>query len=125
MPTTAVNAPEAHALSEVLFAPTTALDSPPPAAVLRLAILIADAAGEILYWNAEAQEALERLPGKGQGGRLNDVFAPEVLERLRAIRSWVVVKPAGAPGVAWKVRTRHLLDSGRSMFLFFSDATAS
>jgi hypothetical protein len=88
--------------------------------VLRLAILIADGAGEILFWNAEAQQALDRL-GRRSVGRLDDLFTAETLEHMRGRRAWVAVSPRGAAGVSWRVRARQLLDSGRSLLLFQAD----
>jgi hypothetical protein len=91
--------------------------------VLRLAILIADTAGEILFWNAEAEQALDQLSRSVRC--LDDIFTPEALERLRAKRSWATVSPREAANVTWRVRARHLIDSGRSLFLFVADEPAA
>lgn len=113
-----------QAASPALPTPPLALPTPAPAAgpVLRLAILIVDTAGEILFWNAEAQQALERMSRRTSVACLDDIFAPEVLERLNG--HWAVVSPRDAAGVTWRVRARHLIDSGRSLFLFFADDAA-
>jgi hypothetical protein len=47
--------------------------------VLHPGVLIADSSGDILFWNAKAREALERL---GDAGCLEDLFDAEALERL-------------------------------------------
>jgi hypothetical protein len=100
-------------------------DAPSSQSVLRLAILIADAAGEILFWNEDAREALERLSGDHPVGGLRDIFSADVLDRLQARGSWVVVRARGAPDVAFRVRVRRLFDTGRSLFLFFPDSAPS
>ena len=85
--------------------------------VLHPGVFITDATGDILFWNAKAQEALERL---GNAGCLDDLFDAEALERLFGKREWLTVKPRGAAAV-WRVRARRLLDSGRSLVFFFAD----
>jgi hypothetical protein len=85
--------------------------------VLHPGVFIADSSGDILFWNAKAQEALERL---GNAGCLDDLFDADSLERLFGKREWLTVKPRGAAGV-WRVRARRLLDSGRSLVFFFAD----
>jgi hypothetical protein len=94
-----------------------------PGAVLRLAILIADTAGEILFSNPEAEQALNELSRSVHC--LDDIFTPEALERLRAKRSWTAVSPREATHLTWRVRARHMIDSGRSLFLFFADEPAA
>jgi hypothetical protein len=93
--------------------------------VLRLAILIADAAGEILYWNSEAQRAVESLSGGGPIDWLHDLFPLEALERLRSRRAWTVVNPHGAGDTAWRVRSPQPIAGGRSLYLFLAGSTPS
>jgi hypothetical protein len=85
--------------------------------VLHPGVLIADSRGDILFWNAKAQEALERL---GNAGCLDDLFDADALECLFGRREWLTVRPRGAAAV-WRVRARRLLDSGRSLVFFFAD----
>jgi hypothetical protein len=89
--------------------------------VLHPGVLIADARGDILFWNEKARETLERL---GDAGCLDDLFDAEALERLFVRREWLTLKPRGAAGV-WRVRARRLLDSGRSLVFFFTDEARS
>ena len=89
--------------------------------VLHPGVLIADSSGDILFWNAKAQEALELL---GDAGCLEDLFDAESLERLFGRREWLSVTPRGA-AAQWRVRGRRLIDSGRSLVFFFADAAAS
>ena len=90
-----------------------------PSPALRLAILITDAAGEILYWNAQAEAALERLPSARSIQQVDRIFTPATLDHLRRGGRWATVSPIGAPDTSWSVRARYLIDSGRSLFLFF------
>jgi hypothetical protein len=85
--------------------------------VLHPGVLIADATGDILFWNDKAREALEVL---GDAGCLEDLFDAEALEQLFARRDWLTVKPRGS-AATWQVRGRRLLDSGRSLVFFFAD----
>jgi hypothetical protein len=89
--------------------------------VLHPGVFITDSSGDILFWNAKAREALERL---GDAGCLDDLFDAEALERLFVRREWLTLKPRGAAGV-WRVRARRLLDSGRSLVFFFADEARS
>src|SRR5262245_44085383 len=89
--------------------------------VLHPGVLIADSSGDILFWNAQAREALERL---GDAGCLDDLFDAEAIERLFGRREWLTLKPRGAAGL-WRVRARRLLDSGRSLVFFFADEARS
>ncbi len=89
--------------------------------VLHPGVFIADASGDILFWNAKAREALEQL---GNAGCLDDLFDAEALDLLFGKREWLTVKPRGAAG-PWRVRARRLLDSGRSLVFFFADEVRS
>ena len=93
-----------------------------PGPVLRLAVLIADAAGEILFWNAEAEEALRRLPGGRSVRLLQDLFAADAIAGFHQRKAWSVLSPMGAAGITWRVRGRSLVDSGRSLVLFLAGA---
>jgi hypothetical protein len=99
--------------------PLTASPRSDAGPVLRLAILIADTAGEILFSNPEAEQALEKLSHSVHC--VDDIFTPEALDRLRSRRSWAAVSPREAAHLTWRVRARHMIDSGRSLFLFFAD----
>ena len=89
--------------------------------VLHPGVLIADSSGDILFWNAKAEEALQRL---GNAGCLDDLFDADSLERLFGRREWLTVKPRGG-AVEWRVRARRLLDTGRSLVFFFADEVRS
>lgn len=88
--------------------------------VLHLGILIANTAGEILFWNARARDVLERGSQGHPVGQIRDLFSPDVLERLRASGAWIAVASPGAVKGALRVRARPF-DSDRSLFLFFAD----
>jgi len=94
--------------------------TPSAATVLRLALLITDPSGEILFWNAEARDALDALPAGQTVSKLDELFSQETIERLEKGRGWAVLNPIGAPHTSWSVRARHLIHSGRSLFLFFT-----
>jgi PAS domain-containing protein len=91
------------------------------ARVLRLALLITDPGGEILYWNREAEKAFEALPPDRSVRKLDELFSPETIEELRDRRGWTRVSPMGAPGTSWKMRARDPISSGRSLFLFYAE----